>query len=154
MIIRLGFVVALALWLGSGAAFGQAAQPVIPLVGGSAVGPSNPLPVVSGASETITPAAFSGLYAITLGGTAQQLAAASEIANGCAIQNPATATLQGIGAAESLFVNVVTTATLLSGGTTIEIPAGTALNCPPGKSTLAISVNAPTSGHKFGGVRW
>lgn len=101
---------------------------------------------------SVTPAAFTGAYSITLGATAQQLAAPAEISNNCVVQNPSTAAAQGIGAAESLFVNFVTTATLLSGGTTIELLPGVAVGCP-GKTLLAISVNATTTGHKFGGYR-
>lgn len=102
------------------------------------------------AGSTGTPTAFSGLYAITTGGTSQTLAAANEVAHDCVIQNPATSTAQGIVTAESLFVNFVTAATLLSGGTTIELTPGVAIGCG-GKNTIAISVNATTSAHKFSG---
>ena len=100
-----------------------------------------------------TPAAFSGAYTIAAGTTAQQLEAASGITNSCSIVNPSTSTEQGIATAESLFVNFVTTATLLSGGTTIELLPGTGIGCPP-RMTTAISVNATTTGHKFDGMRW
>lgn len=105
-----------------------------------------------GGAVAATPAAFTGLYAITTGGTPQQLAAANEVSNDCVIQNPTTATQQNIGAAESLFVNFVTAATLLSGGTTIELAPGVAIGCG-GKNTTAISVNAATSAHRFSGYR-
>ena len=101
----------------------------------------------------VTPVAFTGAYTIAAGTTAQQLEAAAGIPNSCSIVNPSTAALQGIGSAESLFVNFVTTATLLSGGTTIELLPGTGIGCPP-RMTTAISVNATTTGHKFDGMRW
>lgn len=100
-----------------------------------------------------TPAAFSGTYAIATGGSAQNLAAAAEIVNGCIIKNPQSATEQGIAAAESLRVNFVTTATQTAGGTTIELEPGVAIPCP-GKTTLAISINAATTGHKLEGYRF
>ena len=106
-----------------------------------------------GGGITSTPVAFTGAYSITAGTTAQQLEAAAGITNSCSIINPSSATEQGIGSAESLFVNFVTTATLLSGGTTIELLPGFGIGCPP-KTTVAISVNATTTGHKFSGMKW
>lgn len=100
----------------------------------------------------VTPAAFSGLYAIASGGVAQQLAAAGEVKNNCVVLNPTSATQQSIGSAESLFINFVTTATVAAGGTSIELLPGQAVGCPGG-SLLAISVNAATTGHRFSGYR-
>ena len=100
----------------------------------------------------LTPAA-GAVSVVTTAGTA--VTAVQGPINGGFITNPLSATDQGIGAAEGLTVNFVTTATnagnngsqlLLAAGATIALPA----LGPSGK----VSVNALTSGHKFTVVIW
>jgi hypothetical protein len=101
-------------------------------------------------AQQVTPRALAVNVVIT-GGT--PVTPVSGPTNGCYIFNFATAAEQGIVTAEPLLIDPVTTAGSSSGGTTIAIAPGAAWFCPPG-STLPVSVNAATSGHKIGGVRW
>lgn len=64
------------------------------------------------------------------------------------IQNPSTAALQGIAAAESLFIRL--TGTAAASSVAFEIVTGGTWNSPPNFApTAAISVIAATTGHKF-----
>ena len=83
---------------------------------------------------------------ITTGGTAVTAVPAN--ANGGYIVNPLLATDQGIVTAEVLYVNPVTTATTSANGTTIALQPGQSFSLIPG-STLPVSVNAATTGHRF-----
>lgn len=78
--------------------------------------------------------------------------------NGGFLQNPLSATDEGIDSAEDIVVNPVTGATYpgIAGGvngTNFRIPPGGGWNIIPGQTTPT-SVNAVTSGHRFSGTSW
>lgn len=104
--------------------------------------------VMGCAAPSVTPVA--GANSATSAGAVNAVNAPSK---GCYLQNPLTAGNQGIGVAEDLFVNPVTTATTVGNGTTADLAPGQSYNCPPGMTT-ALSVIANTSGHKFTVVSW
>ena len=86
---------------------------------------------------------------ITGGGTAQTLIASNASRRRFYIQNPCTATGQGIAAVESIYINFTTTAGV-NNGTSIEILACGSYESDAGPiTTQAISVNAATTGHKI-----
>ena len=95
-----------------------------------------------------TPAAGSS-FSIVTGGTAQTAFAANAIVTQGLIVNPKNAT-------ESLFIDLVNPAQNVQGGgtngTSIELSPGQSFSCPP--STIAVSVNAATTGHTFIAVRF
>lgn len=111
---------------------------------------SGNVPVVG----TITVVPATGTYtsknlALTLGGTAQTLMAANTSRKRFYIQNPCTATGQGIAAVESIYVSFTGSAAV-NNGTSIEILACGSYESDAGPiSTQAISVNAATTGHKI-----
>lgn len=96
---------------------------------------------------------------LTLGGTAQNFqnatsnsGTATQSPVACVIVNPASATDQGIGAAEEIWVNVNGAATTSAGGNSVPIaPGGNIMVWP---ATNAISWNAATTGHKIAGYCW
>lgn len=88
---------------------------------------------------------------VTTGGTAV-VAVLASTSQGCYIINPLSATDQGV-TVEPLYVNPVTTATTAGNGTTAALAPGQTYSCPA-NSSVAVSVNAATSGHKFTVVRW
>lgn len=92
-----------------------------------------------------------GVFAVPVGGTA--VSVGSPPFNGCYITNPLTAADQGIGTAEALYVNPAGAATVTGFNATVALQPGQTWSGIPG-STLPISVNAPTSGHRFAFVRW
>jgi S-formylglutathione hydrolase FrmB len=126
MVNRLIFAVAALLW--GGAAF---AQPW----GGNGTG-------------TAVQIAPNGSLTLAAGGTAQLFQSAGSVV-GCVVVNPTTATEQGIGAAEVIWVNVVGTAVQLAGGTSIPVEAGSSLSIGP--TSKAISWIAATTGHLIAG---
>lgn len=73
--------------------------------------------------------------------------------NGGFITNPLTATDQGIGGAEPLYVDAVGNAGLAGNGTTFALQPGQTWAIIPGQTT-ATSVNAASAGHKFSVVRY
>lgn len=78
--------------------------------------------------------------------------------NGGFLQNPASATDQGLGASEDLIVNPVTAAAApgVAGGvngTNFRIPPGSGWNLIPGQTTPT-SMNAASSGHKVSGFSY
>ncbi len=83
----------------------------------------------------ITPTAADGSTVLAAAATSQKLCSAGKATRGAWIYNPSTAALQGIAAAESIFVDI-TGATavdsLASGGTSIEVLPGAMLNVPEG----------------------
>lgn len=106
---------------------------------------TNPLPV-STTAPTGNMTNKSG--AITLGGTAQSLAASNTSRKRIIIENPCTAASQGIAVAESLFVDFTGTAVVNS--TSIELaPCGSFDPGAGAVSTQAISVIAATTSHKW-----
>jgi hypothetical protein len=106
---------------------------------------NEPIAVTVAPAAQTTPIA-GAVRAIVTGGTAVNAFSAGAIVTEGLISNPIAAT-------ESLFVDLVNAAgTTAPGtnGTTFEVPAGASFRCPP--STLAVSVNAATSGHAFTAV--
>lgn len=74
--------------------------------------------------------------------------------NGGFITNPYTATEQGIGAAESLYVDPTGADPTLEGnGTTFALLPGQSWTIIPGQTTPT-KVNAASSGHKFSVTYW
>ena len=86
---------------------------------------------------------------ITAGGTSQTLAAANANRRRLLIENPCSATTQGIGAAEPLFINF-TSAASVSNGQSIELaPCGSYDSASGPAPTELISVNATTTSHQY-----
>ena len=83
---------------------------------------------------------------IATGGTAQQAVAPS--VNGGYITNPASATDQGLSPAENLYVDPVGNAGTQGNGTTSALAPGESYQLIP-NSTVQVTVNAATTGHKF-----
>lgn len=99
---------------------------------------------------SVTPVA--GLNSIvSTGGTA--VVAVGAAPNGGIITNPLTAIDQGISIAEPLYVNPVSTATLLGNGTTFRIEPGGLWTIIAGQTTQT-TVNAASNGHKFSVTSW
>lgn len=120
------------------------------------VEPTTPLPVTASGSSPltttpvpVTPTDKGGT--ITLGGTAQTLAAANTSRKSLVVQNPCTATGQGIATAEDLFISVTGSATVNSSGNFADIPpCGSATISWNGTViTAAVSVNATTTSHRW-----
>ncbi len=86
---------------------------------------------------------------VTTGGAAQNAIASNYLRKGWCIQNPGTATLQGISTAESLFVRVDGTASTTTG---IELaPGQEACSAPNQTDATAISVYGATTAHAWKG---
>lgn len=99
---------------------------------------------------SVTPIA--GLASVvTAGGTPVTVFAGNP--NGGVITNPASATDQGLGGAENLYVNPVGAAGLAGNGTTFALSPGQSWTVIPSQTTTT-TVNAPSSGHKFSAVSW
>jgi hypothetical protein len=111
---------------------------------------SGNIPVVG----TVTVSPVTGTYtsknvALTLGGTSQTLMASNTSRKRIYIQNPCTATGEGIAAVESIYISF-TGAAGVNNGTSIEILACGSYDSDNGPiSTQAITVNAATTGHKI-----
>lgn len=102
------------------------------------------------AASPVTPTA--GLVSqVATGGTPVTVFPAG--INGGFIQNPASATDQGLGATEPLYVNAVGAAGTAGNGTTFALAAGQTWTAIPGQTTVT-SVNATSSGHKFAATYW
>lgn len=67
------------------------------------------------------------------------------------ITNPLAATDQGLDRNEPLFYSILGNAGLVEDGVTFELAPGQTYTVPPGLA-VNVSVNAPTSGHKFSAV--
>jgi hypothetical protein len=101
--------------------------------------------------QAVTPAAGTA-HVIVTGGTAVTVVTGP--VKGCYIQNPYTATDEGIATAETAYVNSVTTATTSAlNGTSTPLPPGAPFYCPAGM-TGNVSANAPTSSHSLVVVVW
>ena len=86
---------------------------------------------------------------IATGGTHQTLAAINASRHRIIIQNPLTATGQGILTAESLFINFTSNAGI-NNGTSIELVPGAIYDSGVGPPTSElISVNATTTSHAY-----
>lgn len=93
--------------------------------------------------------------AIVTGGTA--VVAVTGPINGGYIINPLNAAAQGIGTAESLYIDMVGTpgsTDAAANGTTSIIAAGATFNLPAVASGVNVRVNGATTGHKFTVVTW
>ena len=102
------------------------------------------------AAPPVTPVA--GLIsAVALGGTAAP-AVPGGISGGF-ITNPSSASEQGLGAAEALYVDPVGAAGTSGHGTTFTLQPGQSWPLIPGQTTQT-SVNAISSGHRFSVVYW
>lgn len=97
-------------------------------------------------AQAITPTVPSQSLTLTTGGTAQNLFTAYEVARGCTITNPSTAT-------ETIWVNFFTTAVGAEGNTSIPLVPGQSIGCA-GPMTTAVSWIAATTGHKINALRW
>jgi hypothetical protein len=136
-------------WLAAGALLlGAAATPNYvlryqPMINGLDVSPANPLPTAAASTPgTLTPAA-PDVAVIATGGTAVNAFAATHVAKGGWLQNPAVATAP-------LCVNVSGAATITSAGGTSCLAAGQIYTIPP--MVGAVSVNATDSGHAYSGT--
>lgn len=113
-----------------------------------------PLPAGTNTIGTAIAAPLVGTYtsrngSMTAGGTAQQLAASNTSRKRFYVNNPCSATGQGIATAESLFISFIGNAGV-DDGTSIELAPCATFDSGPGPVTSqAISVNATTIGHKF-----
>jgi len=99
--------------------------------------------------------ACGGPTTVTTGGTA--VTPITGPLNGYTITNPVTATDQGIGAAEPIYIDPTKAATLTGNGTNAAILPGQSYSGPfvvAGTASATVSVNATTSGHKFTCTRW
>lgn len=97
-----------------------------------------------------TPASFidrSG--SITTGGTSQQLAPARVDRRRIIIQNPCSATSQGIATAENLFINFEGKSASTSAGNSIELVPCGSFDSAWAASPGVITVNAATSSHQY-----
>ena len=88
---------------------------------------------------------------VTTGGTA--VTAVPGPSNGCYIINPLSTADQGVSPAEPLYVDPTTAATTAGNATNTAIAPGQPWFCVP-NSTVSVSVNAASSGHKYTVVRW
>jgi len=103
-------------------------------------------------AQQASPGAGSASTVVT-GGTA--IVAVGGPVRGCYITNPASATDQGIGAAESLYVDPAKAATLTGNGSNTALVPGQSWSCPASMASGSnVSVNATTSGHKLTVVVW
>lgn len=92
---------------------------------------------------------------IATGGTAVTVIAGP--LNGGFIYNPVSATSQGIGAAENLYVDMVATpgSTDAAGiGTTATLSPGQNFPLPMISGRITVKANAATSGHRFTAECW
>lgn len=86
---------------------------------------------------------------VTTGGTSQTAIPLNAKRRRIVIQNPATATSQGIGTAESLFINFTTGAST-SKGNSIELLAGGSYDSDSGPCTTElVTIVAATTGHQY-----
>lgn len=97
------------------------------------------------AATPVTPVAGLASQIVT-GGTA--VIAVGPAPNGGFITNPASATDQGLGGTETLYVDPVGTALTSGHGTTFALAPGQSWSIIPGQTTNT-SVNAATTGHRF-----
>lgn len=115
---------------------------------------TNTIGAVTPSSYTGSAAATAGATTLAAGATAQTLFTAAEVTHGCAIQNPSTATLQGIATAESIWVDVTgTDAVEAAASSSVEIAPGSSFPCPGGNAPK-ITWIATTIGHKISAYKW
>lgn len=88
--------------------------------------------------------------AITLGGTSQTLMAANASRVAFTIQNPCSATEQGIATAEDLFINITSAATVSTNANLAVLPPCSSFSWGLNGGTIsqaAITVNAASTSH-------
>jgi hypothetical protein len=102
---------------------------------------------------SVTPQPPNTSTVVTGGVPVTAVLAVSNGINGGYVVNPLTASDQGLGAIEPLYVNIVTNATTSGNGTTVALQAGQSFALVPGQTT-AVSVNAASNGHRFTCVFW
>lgn len=118
------------------------------------VSTTNPLPITGANGTQAAPLVVTTTNkggTITLGGTSQTLAVANASRKSLCIENPASATSQGIAAAESIFVNVNSIVAALNSTTSWEFTPG-ASGClyPPNQVDQTLwTINAATTGHQY-----
>lgn len=114
----------------------------------AAIGADGSLLVRAGSQSALTLTDRGGT--VTSGATAQQLAAANTARKYFLIQNPCTATTQGIATAENLTISVTGTATT-SGANSYELgPCGSVSLAVNGTViTSAVSVMGATTSHRW-----
>ena len=114
---------------------------------GFTVPPGGASIIINGGTVVTTPPlttpTIGNATSIVTGGTAVTVFIANSIDLVGVITNPTTAT-------EELFVNPVTTAGTVEGGSTFGLGAGQSFKFPP--STIAVTANAVTTGHTFEAV--
>lgn len=88
---------------------------------------------------------------ITLGGTAQTLAASNTSRKSLTIQNPCTATGQGIAAIEDLYISVTGSATIAGASNFADLPACASVEVSFNGTviTAAVTVNAASTNHRW-----
>ncbi len=119
-----------------------------------------PCPPTSGSGSVappplvVTPTDRSG--SITTGGTSKQLAAANALRRGLVIQNPCTATEQGIATAENLYVATGGAAATTTNGNYANLaPCGSAsLDYNNHVDQTQVNVNAATASHKWNATEY
>ena len=116
---------------------------------------ANSSPVTIAVDQSSVPIQFSNgnivdeSGTIAAGGTSQTLAVTNASRKRIIIQNPSTAAGQGIGAAESLYINFTSPAGI-DNGSSLELLPGATFDSDAGPVTpQAINVNATTTGHQY-----
>lgn len=87
--------------------------------------------------------------AVTTGGTSYVVAASNASRKGLHIQNPCTATGQGVSTAESIFVRISSSAGVNDGHSDEVLPCGTWDTDDALINTAAVNITASTSSHKW-----
>jgi hypothetical protein len=107
-----------------------------------------PQPVVNVVAPVVIPCTvYSGAASVVAVGGTSVIAIYGQVLGGF-IQNPASATNQGIATVENLYVDLIDAAGTSIDPETFVLAPGEYLSVPSG-TTLNIWVNAATSGHKF-----
>lgn len=87
---------------------------------------------------------------IAVANTSQQLMAANAARTGLIIENPISAAGQGIGAVETLYINISGAAAVVDGGTSIELaPGGVYYSGAGPVPTSQINVIATSANHRY-----
>jgi hypothetical protein len=94
-----------------------------------------------------------GTNSVTSGTPGVAVIAVPANQSGGYIVNPLLATDQGLGSAETLYVNQVTTAALQANGTTVALAPGQSYTVIPG-TTSPVTASSSSPNHKFTCVCW
>lgn len=113
---------------------------------------NNPYGSVTVTSAAATASVTDRSGSITVGGTAQTLAASNSSRKRITVENYSTSSAQNISTAESLFISFTGSAVCGGGTGTIEIPAGAVFDTGSGPiSTQAVSVCGASTNHRWYG---